>query len=338
VYTVLGALPMYLASAHTVQMQRDLGFGISEFGFLVSAYFVASSISSKRVGPRIDRDGPIRGFRRSGVLACGACALISVGVHRWELLAVLLAVAGIANSYGQIASNVVIASVVRGGRQGMAFSAKQAAVPLSAVVSGLVASSISFTGSWRWTYGAVAVLALLLAVAPPRFRTVPSEPHLAARRMTPALLVYMLAFGLAGGIGNSVATFTPDAAVAAGFSSAVAALFLTLGSILAIVSRVGAGLSADRRAKSGFLEALALLLTGVLGLVVLSQWGTARWMFVAGLVCALVGLWGWQGVVSLVAIRTIPLPAATSTGAIFAASYLGTVVVPPVVGIVAERY
>lgn len=335
-YTVVGVLPLYLTSAQTTRLQAELGFGKTEFGIMVAAFYLASSIGSRRIGPVLDRGGPSRGFRGSALLTVASASLIAVAGRGWVTLALFLAIAGLANSFGQIASNLAIAEVVRRGKQGFAFSAKQAAVPTGAMLAGLVVPWMGVDLSWRVIYGIAALIAAGLVLIVPRYDLVPRLDATEKTRLTAPLVYLMVAAALAGGIGNSVASFVADAAVTTGFSSGTAARLLTLGSVVAILTRITAGMAADRRAKTGVAEMTALMILAVLGLLVLSVATEFPSIFIAGVVLSFAGAWGWQGVMFYTVIRTIPMPAATSTGAVASAAYFGTVTLPPLVGAVAE--
>ena len=340
IYTVVGVIPMYLTSAQTVVIQQDLGFGPAEFGILVSSFFLVSSIASRLLGPWLDRHGATRGLRISMALTTVASALIATVVQRWEMLALVLAVAGLANATGQLGSNLVVAHLVRTRRQGVAFSAKQSAIPLSAMLSGFVIPIIGQPGTWRWSYVGISAAALLLLVFCPRFEGAVAAPRTegAQRERLPlALLMVMIAGVFAGGSGNAFANFATDAAVANGYAPSIAALLLTAGSLTAIVVRISAGLSADLRQRTGFVETASLIGVGIAGFLLLSLAGDSRIVFLVGLLATFAGAWGWQGVIAFMVLRTIDRPAATATGAVWSGVFLGTVLVPFGVGYLVER-
>jgi MFS family permease len=337
-FTVVGVLPLYLTSAQAVRLQHDLDFGRTQFGLMVSCFYLVSSIASLWLGPRIDRSGPTGAFRTAALLSLASAALIAGAAHRWEVFALFLGVAGMANAFGQLGSNLAVADAVRGARQGIAFAAKQAAVPAGAMLAGLAVPWAGGALSWRWVYVGAAVVALLITVVVPHYH---HEPGGGGRRepatMTAPLLWLMIAAGLAGGAGNAVASFIVDAAVTTtGYAESSAAHLLTVASLIAIISRLSWGAIIDRRHSSGTLEATAVLSLATVGLVVLVVAGDARVPFLIGTLLTFAGAWGWPGVMQFVTIRTIEMPAATSTGATLAGGYLGTVVIPPLFGATVE--
>lgn len=337
-FTVVGVLPLYLTSAQAVRLQNDLDFGRTEFGLMISCFYLVSSVASLWLGPRIDRRGPTGAFRAAGLLSMGSAVLIAGAAADWRSFAVFLGVAGMANAFGQLGSNLAVAGAVRGARQGIAFAAKQAAVPTGAMLAGLAVPWVGGDISWRWIYVGAAVVALAITVVAPHYdRRAGDERPREPATMTAPLLSLMVAAGLAGGAGNAVASFVVDAAVAAGFAENTGARLLTVASLAAIASRLGWGAVIDRRRSTGVVEGTAVLVLATAGLALLVVAGQTRGWFVAGTLLAFAGAWGWPGVMQFVTTRIIDMPAATSTGTTLAGGYLGTVVIPPLFGAAAEQ-
>lgn len=337
VYTAIGVFPLFVTAAQSVRLQDELGFDRPRFGLVVASYYLVSSIASKQVGPVLDRRGPAFGYRYAGLITV-AGSLVAVSARNWGVLAVAMGIAGLANAFGQIASNLVIATVVDDSKRGRAFAAKQSAVPVGAMVAGLLVPWVGLAIGWRVSYWLGAALGLLMAVVAPRFPGFVTTGRVVGRSLTPALVAFMVTAAIGGGIGNSVSSFVSDAAVSVGFSETMAARVLTLGSVVAIVSRLTVGAVADRRRGTGVGELVTLLGVAVAGLLVLGAAGDSTPGFLVGMTLAFAGTWGWQGVMFYTVTHMIRLPAATSTGAVAAGAYFGTVVVPPLMGLGAERW
>ncbi len=344
-YTVLGVLPLYLMSAQSILIQRSLGFGPSTFGFLVASFFLMSSVAVRGLGPWVDRSGPTPALRAAALLT-GATGLLSLTVVRgWPALVVVMALGGLGNALAQLGGTSVIAGGIDRTRHGISLSAKQAAVPLAAVLGGALVPIIGLS-DWRPAFGVALAVGIAMAVLAPRYpapvRT-PASPSpgdeggSTGSRWDPEVLALMGAGACAGGIGNGLASFTPNAAVAAGFSPATAAVLLTAGSGVAIVARVGAGWIVDRRDGTGATETMLLFVLGVMGLVGLTFSGGSRTVFLIALLVTFAGAWGWPGVLMVTSLRILRLPAATAAGAVAAGSYLGTVIVPILMGIIIEE-
>jgi MFS family permease len=337
-YTVVGVFPLYLTAAQSVRLQDELDFSRTQFGLVVGSFYLVSSIASKMIGPVLDRRGPDFGLRYSGVVTLASAGLAAFA-NGWVTLAIAMAVGGLANALGQIASNLVVATKVSFDRTGRAFAAKQAAVPVGAMLAGLAVPWVGLSTSWRVPYIVAGVAGLIMMVIAPRFDTgdrvtVDRE----SLKVTPALLAFMVMAAIGGGIGNSLASFVTDASVTIGFSQGAGARILTIGSIVAVAARLTVGQVADRRQRTGVSELISLLGVAVVGLGILGLAGDSMTLFVVGVLLAFAGSWGWQGVMFYSVVRLIPMPAATSTGAVAAGVYLGTMIMPPLVGLGADRY
>lgn len=337
-YTVVGVFPLYLTAAQSVRLQGELGFARPQFGLVVGAFYLVSAIASKRVGPVLDRRGPRLGYRMSGVITIAAAATAALAPSGWVVLAFAMALAGLANAFGQIASNLAIATVVDDARRGVAFAAKQAAVPVGAMLAGLAVPWVGLSMSWRVPYVAAALAGLWLATIAPDLDVTRSGPDAVRTRVTPALAAFMVTAAIGGGIGNSLASFVTDASVTHGFAQSTGARLLMVGSLVAIGVRIGVGMLADRRRRTGVLELVTLLVVAVAGLVTVGAAGGSDDLFVTGVLLAFAGCWGWQGVMFYTVVHIIRMPAATSTGAVAAGAYFGTMVMPPLIGFAVERW
>jgi MFS family permease len=237
----------------------------------------------------------------------------------------------------QVSTNVALAGSVRLERQGVAFGAKQAAVPLAGLVAGLAVPVIALVAGWRAAFfGAAAISAGALLYAPGLGRPGTRAP--AARPRPTRLLVLMGIFGLLGGaVGNSLPAFAVDSAVTRGIGEGAAGLILALGSATAVVGRIGAGLVVDRRGSAGYTELLALTVAGSLALAVLAASGGSDALFVVAIVASFGCAWSWQGLIYYAAVRSHPSAPGAATAVVLSSVYAGNVIGPVVVGLVAEH-
>lgn len=337
-YTVIGVLPLYLTAAQSVRLQTELGFTRTQFGLIIGAFYLVAAIASKRIGPVLDRQGPDFGLRYSGMIIFVSAGVAAASTG-WVTLAIGMAIGGLGNAFGQISSNLVVAIEVPESRTGRAFAAKQAAVPVGAMLAGLAVPWIGLSTSWRVPFIAAAIIGAASSLITPHFpfsaTTTGPQTH---RRITRSLGAFMVMAAIGGGIGNSVASFVTDASVAVGFSQVAGARILTAGSAVAIVARLAVGSVADRRHRSGVLELVSLLGVAIVGLGILGTSAGSMNLFVVGVLLTFAGSWGWQGVMFYSVVRLIPMPAATSTGAVAAGAYFGTMIAPPLVGFGADRF
>ncbi len=337
-YTVVGVFPLYLTAAQSVRLQEELAFSRTRFGLVIGSFYLISAIASKMLGPVLDRRGPDFGLKYSGVVTLVSAGLAAAATG-WVILAVAMAIAGLANALGQIASNLVVATEVSFDRTGRAFAAKQAAVPVGAMLAGLAVPWVGLSISWRVPYMIAATAGLVMMVIAPQFdRGDQPTVDRQSLRLTPALVAFMVMAAIGGGIGNALASFVTDASVTIGFSQTAGARILTIGSIVAVGARLAVGSVADRRRQSGVAELVSLLGVAAVGLALLGVAGDSRTLFVTGVLLGFAGSWGWQGVMFYSVVRLIAMPAATSTGAVAAGVYLGTMIMPPLVGLGADRF
>jgi MFS family permease len=155
-YSVLAALPLFLVSAQAVQLQRELEFGKADLGLAVSICFATSAVAAAPISHVVARLGA-----RAGLKLCAGTALVSLAwltlASRWWHVAGALAVCGMANATAQVATNVVLADGVRKERHGVAFGAKQAAIPIASLSAGIALPVVGLLAGWRVAFAAAGV-------------------------------------------------------------------------------------------------------------------------------------------------------------------------------------
>jgi MFS family permease len=355
-------LPLFLVGAGSTGLQRELGFGPAKLGLIVSAFFAASAVAAVPLGHAIARIGDALGL----MLAVGTIALSLTGIAllagAWWHLALALACCGAANALVQVSSNTALARGVSRRRQGLAFGAKQAAIPLASVTAGLALPLVLLVAGWRAAFAGAAVVALaalaVLAVPPRRaaglaapapfaadaqsfapLGGVRATAHPAAAASPGRLLALLALTGLlAGLVASSIPAFAVDAAVAHGFGEHAAAALLALGSSIAVATRLGAGWVVDRRGSAGTAELAAYLLAGALAFCLLAAAGGAgRVLFAAGLLAAFATGWGWPGLLHYAAVRLRRDAPGVASGYVLSAVFLGNIAGPIAVGLVVEH-
>jgi MFS family permease len=317
-YAVLGVLPLFLVSAQSVQLQRELGFNRAGLGLAVSVCFIASALAAAPVGRGVSRLGPSAGLRASAALTFVGL-LVLVIASAWWHVALALALTGVANVAAQVSTNVVLAAGVRARRQGIAFGTKQAAVPIASLAAGLALPLVGLLAGWRWSFaGAAAIVAVACVLVPPIERVEP-ESGPALRVRTPLLFLLAACGLLAGAAGNSIPTFAVDASVSRGIGEHTAGLLLAAGSLAAISARIGFGWIADRRGSAGVPELALLTGTGALACALLALAGASNVLFAVALIAAVGAAWGWPGLMYFAVVRTHPQAPAAATAFVLAA-------------------
>lgn len=335
--TIAVSVPVFLVGGLAVQIGEDLDFSPAGLGLAVAAYFGTTALVSVPAGALVERYGATRVARWGIALAAtsllGVAALAS---SLWSLIAILALGAG-ANAMGQLASNTSLSQHVPARRQGLSFGIKQAAIPVSTLLSGAAVPVVALTVGWRWAF----VLAAVLAAA--AIRLVPAEPpvHRGAtrersRRATGALIVVGVAAMLAAASANALGTFLVDSAVARGISPGPAGLALTLGGAVCVAARIAGGWQADLRPGRQVGTIAALLACGAAGLALLALPGTLP--LVAGVVLGFGLGWAWPGLLNFAVVRLYPQAPAAATSITQTGVYSGGFVGPLGLGALASAF
>lgn len=338
--TVLAILPVYLAGALAVFIQNDLQFSERQLGAAVSIFYAVSAVSSLPGGRIGEWLGASRAVRLAAIGSALAAALTALLATSWAHIAVLLALAGIANAVAQPAANLALAREIVPGRQGFAFGLKQASGPATTLVAGLAVPMIGLTVGWRWAY----VLCLLFAAAtyvliPKRGR--PPRPQGGDRRegdMSAGPLLFLAAASsLAVGSASTLGAFFVASAVAQGHTPGTAGVWLAIGSFASIAIRVLLGWRADRREGGNLTAVIGLLLVGAVGFLLLGYAAPLAVLAPATVVAFAAG-WGWPGLYQFAVVRLNPRAPGEATGVLMLGMFAGGTVGPFVFGATVERY
>jgi MFS family permease len=331
--TAAVALPGMLVGGLSILIQEDLGFGDAELGAAVAASFVSGAIMAVPAGRIAERFGPRRTTWAG--LACALTSLLGIGLvaTTWATLVAFLVVAGAGITLVQLGVNVMVARAVPPGRQGLAYGAKQAAVPFASLLAGIALPVLGLTLGWRAAFLLAGIVVVLAArpmpiVAPPE-----RPPTSSTERGGPTGSLMLLAIGvaLASAGGNSAPAFMVLTAVDRGVSTSNAGLLLAFGSLAGIVVRVVAGWVGDRLGRNALLLVVALVSTGAVGYVglALSPHPLLIALFTA---LAFGGGWGWGGLVLLALSRTSPTAPGRAMGIVQIGPMAGAVLGPLVFG------
>jgi MFS family permease len=288
---------------------------------------------------------------RAGVLLASACSLsIALAARTWWALPLLLVVGGVANGAIQPAANLLLARRVDTARQGFAFGAKQAAIPLSTLIAGLAVPAVALTVGCHYAFALATALGLAVALMLPG-RPAPTRPSGAGRpkdgsttgdpiprtasSITVTLVVLTGAMALGSAAANSLGTFVVPGAVRAGFQPGTAGFLAALGSASGLSARLMAGLRADRRGRNHLRAVAYMLAAGALGYLGLAA--GLRPLDVLAVVVAFAAGWGWPGLFNFAVVRSHSHQPAWATGITQTGAYLGGTIGPFVFGVVAEH-
>jgi MFS family permease len=337
VYTGTGVLPLFVVSAQILQLERDLGFGVSRLGIATTTFFGFAAAAATPAGRFVARRGSRRGLRAGASLTIVAC-LLAGATPVWWVVPVAMALGGVANGLIQVAGNLAIFDGVITGRQGLAFGAKQASVPMASMLAGISLPLIGLIFGWRWVFVAAAAPAAVLAISAPPLDTTRFEnrDEGSIKRLPGSLLLLVLA-GLSGAAaGNGIALFVVPSAVDIGIDEAAAGTVLAVCSVLVVAVRIGAGQLVDRKKSSGHIEMSWMTGAGVIGALALML-APAPSAYLVALPLALLGTWGWPGVFFYTVVNTYPEYPAKASGVFLSSNLTGTLIGPLMVGTLAGR-
>jgi MFS family permease len=337
IYTGMCLLPLALISAQILQLERDIGFGVGRLGLATAAYFGAAALTANPAGRLVAGLGPGRTLRIGGFLVVIAF-LIGGTATIWWLLPMAAAVGGVANGMIQVAANLAIFDGVSRRRQGVGFGAKQAAVPLAGVLAGISLPLIGLVFGWRWVFALAGLLALVLAVSAPELSGEQASTRAEGRIGRPPRSLLLLAVGgIAGAMaGNGLSLFVVPSAVDVGIGEAAAGAVLAACSLLVVAVRLGAGWLVDRNDSIGFTEMAWLAGAGAVGAFVLFATSTPA-LYLVAMPLALLGAWGWPGVIFFTVVHSYPDLPARASGVVLSGNLTGTVIGPLVVGSLAGQ-
>lgn len=337
--TTLGAIPPFLVGSQAVLMQRDLHFGPTVLGVVVSTFFGVAALATVFGGGLLERWTRRRAQVLSGVLVALGGFGLAFGARRWELLIVAMAVLGLANAACQGTSNQTVATALPPHRRGLGFGIKQSAVPAAVMFGGLAVPTMTAAYGWRSTFivtGAIGLvviaLALRSAASPPRAKAGGGDSATADRAPRVPLLLCGLAITFASAAANFLGAYLASWAHLVGLTVGQAGLLMAAGSGSSILIRIFAGHRADRRfggnlpivAVQMFCGAASLLLIGLLDV----PWAVALFGFLS------FGLgWSWPGLFLFAAARIGRDAPAQASSVVQAGAFAGGAIGPVTFGL-----
>jgi predicted MFS family arabinose efflux permease len=333
--TSLGAIPVFLLSAQSVFIRRDLGFDEARFGLAASAFFAAAATSALLGGRLVDRLGRRRGTILAGALACLGGAGLAYLARSYLILVLMLVVLGMANAALQVTSNLSLASAIPAHRQGLAFGVKQSAVPLAILLGGLSVPTVGALVGWRWTFMITSLAgALVLACGfriPRQARRGTKAARAAEGPPRGALLLTAAGMTMASASVNSLGAFLPSWAFHIGMSPSAAGIMMAAGSGLSIVARLVTGHRADRRNGGNLAVVIQQLAAGAVAFVVISigavptLWASSMFAFAIG--------WAWPGLLLFAVVRVAREAPGAASGVLQAGAFVGGATGPALFGL-----
>jgi predicted MFS family arabinose efflux permease len=327
-------LPGFLVGALALQIRGDLDARVEEVAAGVSVFFLAGAIGTGVGGRLADRVGALRALRVCMFVTAACLLAAALLAESLAVLMALLAVAGLANSVAQPATNLFVAERVPAERQGLGFGIKQSGIPGAILVSGLALPLLALPLGWRATFALCALGPLVVGfVLRGRAR---GARRVAAGRPSRALVLTALGAALATSGPCALGAYLVASAVDVGVAEGTAGLLAALGSALSLAVRISLGARADRRRDYGLTTVVMLLLAGTAGFALMAVDAVAP--FVAGSLVAFMLGWGWPGLFNLAVVHSHRETPGSATGVSQTGIYVGAAGGPAAFGAVYAHY
>lgn len=134
----------------------------------------------------------------------------------------------------------------------------------------------------------------------------------------------------------SLGAFYVESAVANGASPAVAGTFLSLGSLVGVILRIGWGWIADRHARSHFVILPTLLGLGAIAFTLLGMVTTTPTLLLATVFVFATG-WAWPSVLNFAVVQRSRRAPGVASGILGTGQFGGGILGPLVFGLIVER-
>ena len=317
---ITALMPGFTVGALAVPMQQDLGIASTRFGLLLACFFAVSALASiltHRIVPRLPVPAVLAGISGlSSATMFTASRSNGAGSLVW-----LMVIAGLGNALVQPVAGRFIASEIPSERLSLATGLVGAAFGAAPFVPGLLVALVAAPYGWRAALTVGGILAFIVMLSAPLARlragtdagrcsgadSIVSAIRTAgqfARSNLVALRWWTLA-ALLGSVGvNVAATYFVQIGTHSGLPIAVAGALLAAASAVAVLVRIVIGMFGDRVPERNPIMVAVMMLSGAVGLGVMTLPTPAS--FVLGAVLAVAGGWGWTGLLLAANMRLLP--------------------------------
>lgn len=338
--SILSGMPVFLLAAQAVLVARDIPFDERQLGLAATVFFGVGAVASLPAGQLGERVGA----KTAMVIGAWGSMLALLGMaffaRTWMTVLGLMVVAGLANSVTQPATNLALAAVIPVRRQGVAFGLKQAAMPGASMLAGVAVPVIGLTLGWRSGFAFAAGLGLVVTAVLPHYQpaSIQGEERSQQARTgrLPLLLLALAGMGAAGSAACLVA-FAVLSLTARGMPVSTAGIVYAAGGVVAILTRVVAGLMADRRTGGHLLVIAVMLFLGACGYALLAFGGPG----LAASIGTILGFgagWGWAGLFNYAIVRYYPHAPGRATGVTQTGVLVGGMLGPLLFGTAVVRW
>ena len=337
--TVSTVLPGFLIGALSVQVGPEMGVSEGVYGWGLSSFFGAAMVGSIMLGRLAQRIGPLNQMTAALGVSIAVQLALAATARSFGAVIGFLVVAGLANAANQTSVNLALAQAQL-PRLGLAVSIKQSGLPTATLLAGFAVPSLALTVGWRWAYvaGAAFAMASLILV---RAAIGSSAFAAAARAPVPESSFRDLCMAAAVGAflafsAGSLNAWGVGSGVDAGLGPGTAGLFLSVGAATGITLRLVSGWLSDTMRAAPFRVGGVTALVGSVGMAALALRSPAT--HVAAMLLAFGGGWIWPVFTNYGIVRANPRSAGAATGITQMGVYVGVFAGPLSTGWLIENY
>ncbi len=331
--TVSTVLPGFLIGALSVQVSAELDVSEAVYGWGLSSFFGVATLGSILLGRLSQRIGALRQMTLALGLSIAVQLALAATADSFGAVIGFLVVAGLCNAANQTSINLALAQAEL-PRLGLAVSIKQSGLPTATLLAGFAVPSLAVTVGWRWAYVASAFFALV-ALAVVRHAVGSAAPASAAGPSTPQSSSRDLFLGAAVGTflafsAGSLNAWGVGSGVDAGLGEGMAGLLLSIGAATGITVRIISGWVSDTMRAAPFRVGGISALLGSLGMGMLALRSPGT--HVAAMLVAFGAGWIWPVFTNFGIVRANPQAAGAATGVTQMGVYVGVFVGPVLTG------
>ncbi|MGH7304636.1 MAG: MFS transporter [Candidatus Rokuibacteriota bacterium] len=347
----LGALTALAVAPLAPLLLESLALSRAQVGLLLPAVYLGGVLMALPAGWFTDRLG-VRFTFALGQLLVGAMLTLAAWSPGYGVLLGLLVLGGFGFSVLNPATGRAVVEWFPPRERGIAMGVKQTGLTLGGLTAALLLPPIARAWSWQHAFATAGVLSLVSATLVAIFyRSKPADspvssverPRLSELgvflRRPPILVVFGCGLALSTAQSSLLAYLALYTKDSFDVSAVRAAQVLAIAQVGGTVSRVLWGVASDRsfggRRRPGVVASAAIGAVSYATLALgglLPEWLVYPLAFVAG-----AGAFGWVGLYfALVAEIGGPRHAGLLTGAATACSWSGTLIGPPIFGLVLE--
>ncbi len=337
--TVSTVLPGFLIGALSVQVSAEMDVSEAVYGWGLSSFFGAATVGSILLGRLSQRIGALSQMTLALGLSIAVQLALAATADSFGAIIGFLVVAGLCNAANQTSINLALAQAEL-PRLGLAVSIKQSGLPTATLLAGFAVPSLALTVGWRWAYVASAAFTLV-SLAVVRYAVGSSVPAAAVGPSTPQSSSRDLFLGAAVGTflafgAGSLNAWGVGSGVDAGLGEGMAGLLLSIGAATGITLRVISGWMSDTMRAAPFRVGGISALLGSLGMAMLALRSPGT--HIAAILVAFGAGWIWPVFTNFGIVRANPQAAGAATGVTQMGVYVGVFVGPLLTGWLIEYY